>query len=75
MRTLTRSELRKGKQMNKKDCDFLAEVLQDARYQNPNAEKFFGLTTIDRAVNEIADYIEQKLGTKAAHDFYKKCEL
>jgi hypothetical protein len=61
--------------MNKKDCDFLAEVLQDARYQNPNAEKFFGLTTIDRAVNEIADYIEQKLGRKAAHDFYKKCEL
>ena len=61
--------------MNKKDCDLLAEILENARYQNPSAEKFFGLTAIDRAIGEITDYIETKLGTKTAHQFYKDCGL
>lgn len=59
--------------MNKKDCDFLAEIFENIRYNNPNAEKFFGLTAVDSAINEIADYIEEDLDTETAHKFYKDC--
>jgi hypothetical protein len=60
--------------MNKEDCDFLAEIFENIRYNNPSAEKFYGLTAVDSAINEITDYIETKLGTKTAHKFYKDCK-
>jgi hypothetical protein len=60
--------------MNKEDCDFLAEIFENIRYNNPSAEKFFGVTAVDSAINEITDYIETKLGTETAHKFYKDCK-
>ena len=73
MRKQTNNQLQNGGNMNKNDCNFLAEILENVRYQNPNAEKFFGLTAIDKAIGEITDYIEEKLGTKTAHQFYTDC--
>ena len=59
--------------MNKRDCDFLAEVLKNLR--EIDTVDVFGVTAADRAIREIADYVEGKLGVGVAHDFYKACGL